>query len=55
MELIQLSDADKAALQQVTSAYADKWAAGQSDAGKKILSDFRALVAKYENISPYKK
>lgn len=55
VEAIQLNNADNAALQQITGTYADTWAAKQGANGQKILSDYRALVAKYEAISPYKK
>jgi TRAP-type transport system periplasmic protein len=58
VEIINLSAADVSAIQQIQSAYGDKWAADQEAAGlagKKVLADYRSLVAKYEKTSPYKK
>jgi TRAP-type transport system periplasmic protein len=58
VEMINFNDADLAKVQAARAAYADKWAA-DTDAknlpGKKILADYRALAAKYEPLSPYKK
>jgi TRAP-type transport system periplasmic protein len=58
VEMINFSDADLAVVQKARANYADKWAA-DTDAkglpGKKILADYRALAAKYEPLSPYKK
>jgi TRAP-type C4-dicarboxylate transport system substrate-binding protein len=58
VQIIDLSAADKAEVEKIRSAYADKWAADQESkglAGKKVLADYRSLVAKYEKKSPYKK
>jgi TRAP-type transport system periplasmic protein len=55
IEFIKFSDADMAEVNKVLAGLADQWAAGLGDDGKKILSDYRALVDKYEKISPYKK
>jgi TRAP-type transport system periplasmic protein len=55
VEFIKFSDADMVEANKLLSSIADQWAAGQGDNGKKILSDFKALVDKYEKISPYKK
>jgi TRAP-type C4-dicarboxylate transport system substrate-binding protein len=51
VEIIEPSAEDKAAIKEVQSGQADKWAADQEKAGlpgEKILSDFRKLVEKYE-------
>jgi len=57
VEMINFNAADLALVQKARAEYADKWAA-DTDAkglqGKKILSDYRALAAKYEPLSPYK-
>ena len=58
VETIKLSAADLAEVEKIRAAYADKWAADQEAkglAGKKVLADYRSLVAKYEKKSPYKK
>ena len=58
VEMINFSDADLAKVQQARADYADKWAAdteAKGLPGKKILADYRALAAKYEPLSPYKK
>jgi TRAP-type C4-dicarboxylate transport system substrate-binding protein len=55
VEFINLSEADNKAVAAAQALQADKWAAGMGDPGKKILSDYRALVAKYEPLSPFKK
>jgi TRAP-type C4-dicarboxylate transport system substrate-binding protein len=55
VEFISLNAADMDAVNKVLASLADQWAAGMGDDGKKVLSDFRALVDKYEKISPYKK
>jgi TRAP-type transport system periplasmic protein len=58
VEMINFSDADLKVVQAARAAYADKWAAdteAKGLPGKKILADFRALAAKYEPLSPYKK
>jgi TRAP-type transport system periplasmic protein len=58
VEMINFNDADLAKVQQARADYADKWAAdteAKGLPGKKILADFRALAAKYEPLSPYKK
>ena len=58
VEVIELSAADKAEVRKIQAAYADKWAADQEAKGlpgKKVISDYRALAAKYEITSPYKK
>jgi len=55
VEFITLSAADLQAVNNTLASLADSWASGLGDDGKKILSDFRALVDKYEKISPYKK
>lgn len=55
VEFITLSDSDMDTINKTLASMADQWAAGLGDDGKKILNDFRALVDKYEKISPYKK
>jgi TRAP-type transport system periplasmic protein len=58
VEVIELSATDKAEIRKIQSAYADKWAADQEAkglSGKKVITDYRALAAKYETTSPYKK
>jgi hypothetical protein len=58
VQVINLNAADLAEVEKIRSAYADKWAADQEAkglAGKKVLADYRTLVAKYEKKSPYKK
>jgi TRAP-type C4-dicarboxylate transport system substrate-binding protein len=55
IEFIDLNAADMAAVVAVHNKIADDWAATLGDPGKKILADYRALEAKYEKISPYKK
>jgi TRAP-type C4-dicarboxylate transport system substrate-binding protein len=58
VEMINFSDADLAKAQKARADYADKWAADTNAKGlqgTKILADYRALAAKYEPLSPYKK
>ena len=58
VEMINFNDADLAKVQKARADYADKWAADTNAKGlpgTKILADYRALAAKYEPLSPYKK
>jgi TRAP-type transport system periplasmic protein len=58
VEMVNFIDADLAKVQQARAEYADKWAAdteAKGLPGKKILADYRALAAKYEPLSPYRK
>jgi TRAP-type C4-dicarboxylate transport system substrate-binding protein len=55
IEFIDMSAADMTKIMAIESGLADDWAATNGDAGKQILADYRALVDKYEKISPYKK
>jgi TRAP-type C4-dicarboxylate transport system substrate-binding protein len=54
IQLIQVSDADVAAVAKVQAGQADAWAAEQDKAGlpgKKLLDDYRAAVNKYMKTS----
>lgn len=55
IEFIDMSAAEQAKIMTIEGSLAEAWAVTNGDAGKKILADFRALVDKYEKISPYKK
>lgn len=57
VEFFEPSDADKAAVLEAQTKICDKWAEDMENKGlpgKKFLSDFRAIVAKYEKINPHK-
>jgi TRAP-type C4-dicarboxylate transport system substrate-binding protein len=56
LELIKPSAEDIAALRQIQGKMADQWAVDTDKAGMpgtKVLTDYRALIAKYEKISTF--
>lgn len=57
VEILEISDAELAAVRKVQSGQGDKWAEELESKGlpaKKLLAEYRALVEKYEKTNPYK-
>jgi TRAP-type C4-dicarboxylate transport system substrate-binding protein len=57
IEILEVSDADLAAIQKVQAVQVDKWAEELESKGlpaKKLLEEYKALVEKYEKTNPYK-
>ena len=57
IEILEVSDADLAAIQKVQAGQVDKWAEDLESKGlpaKKLLAEYKSLVEKYEKTNPYK-
>jgi TRAP-type transport system periplasmic protein len=58
VEFINFNSEDQAKINQALAAYGETWAENQERvglSGKKVLSDYKNLAAKYAKVSPYKR